>query len=521
MNNDVVVRINALDNTRAAFQSLKQSLNGVQKNVQTVRSRLEALQPTFQRMALIGGAAFTGVTLGIRNATTNAVALGESVNAVNVVFGDGAADILAYGQNAAKSVGLANAEFNQMSTITGALLKDTGLSMEDVAKQTITLTERAADMASVFNTDVSDAMSAINQAIRGETEAIRRYAGDVTDATINQHLLAKGLEITTADMTEQEKRLARIEVLMAQTAVTAGDFQNTSDSLANQQRILAAQFQDMSAKLGKQLIPVFQEVLKVVQPIIERVGQWIEKNPELASKILLASAAIAGLVAVVGTLGLVIGPIIAGFSLLLSPIGLVIAAIAVLATGVYFLITRWQEFKTLVTGIWDSLPGFVQTGIKIMLGPLMAVVDTIKLIYNNWDRMVSGFKSGVNTLIGIAEFFANAYVKAINTIIGALNKIQVSIPDWVPGVGGKSFGINLPLAPEIEIPRLATGGIVTRPTIAEIGEAGPEAVIPLNRMGSMGGVHITITGNTFMSDRDMAERVGDQIIGLLKRQQQL
>ena len=63
-----------------------------------------------------------------------------------------------------------------MSTITGALLKDTGLSMEEVAEQTIMLTERAADMASVFNTDVTESMDAILQATRGETEAIRRFA---------------------------------------------------------------------------------------------------------------------------------------------------------------------------------------------------------------------------------------------------------------------------------------------------------------------------------------------------------
>jgi hypothetical protein len=76
-------------------------------------------------------------------------------------------------------------------------------------------------MASVFNTDVDDAMSAINQALRGETEAIRRYAGDVTDATLQTYLLSQGIEKNVTEMTQQEKRLLRVDVIMAQTAVTA------------------------------------------------------------------------------------------------------------------------------------------------------------------------------------------------------------------------------------------------------------------------------------------------------------
>lgn len=135
-----------------------------------------------------------------------------------------------------------------MSAITGALFQDLNMAEEDSAKLTIQLTERAADMASVFNTDVNDAMSAISQAIRGETEAIRRYAGDVTDATLEQYALANGINKSVSEMTQQEKKLLRIQVLMEQTAVTAGDFANTADSLANRQRVLAARTQDMSAK---------------------------------------------------------------------------------------------------------------------------------------------------------------------------------------------------------------------------------------------------------------------------------
>ena len=80
----------------------------------------------------------------------------------------------------------------------------------------------------------------------------------------------------------------------------------------------------------------------------------------------------------------------------------------------------------------------------------------------------------------------NAIAKAWNNTIG---KLSFKIPGWVPGIGGKGFDVP-------NIPELANGGIVTGPTLALIGEAGPEAVVPLDRMGSMGGGNnITINVN--------------------------
>ena len=121
-----------------------------------------------------------------------------------------------------------------------------------------------------------------------------------------------------------------------------------------------------------------------------------------------------------------------------------------------------------------------------------------------WEGVVNGFKG-----------FVNVIIKGINFLIGALNKIQVTLPDWVPGIGGKTIGFNIP-----EIPLLAQGGIVTGPTLAGIGEGGePEAVLPLSKLSRMlGGVGaggdviysptITITGNADQNAVDQALDVG-------------
>jgi hypothetical protein len=364
------------------LQILIEAKNNATKELGVLGKQLESMQPTFQKMALIGGATFGALSLGVSKAVKEASDLEESVNAVNVVFGEGAKTVLDFGKNANTAVGMTTSAFNQMSTQTGALLKDTGLSMDDVAKNTIMLTKRASDMASVFNTDVDDAMSAINQALRGETEAIRRYAGNVTDATLQTYLLSKGIQTSTTDLTENEKRLLRMEVIMQQTAVTSGDFANTSDSLSNRQRILDATLTNVSATLGTTFIPIIQDVLNKVSPIIQKVSEWIQANPELARNIILVTGAIAGLVAIAGTLGLLIPTIVTGFGMLISPVGAVVVAITAVIGAITYLWTTNEEFRDKITEIWNSIQEIAMTVFNGLASFWREWGDEITLIMN-------------------------------------------------------------------------------------------------------------------------------------------
>lgn len=405
MDSNVTIKIDALDQTKGAFSSVEKSLSGISK-------KIESLQPTFQTMSLAGGVALAAVSAGANKAIESASNLGESINAVNVVFGKGAKDILSFGESASTSVGMSNVAFNQMATITGALLKDTGKPLEEVAALTTDLATRAADMASVFNTDVNDAMSAINQAIRGETEAIRRYAGDVTDASLQTYLYSQGIDKNVTSLTEQEKRLYRVQLIMQQTQVTAGDFSNTSDSLANRQRILAADIENVSAKLGGQLLPIMQDVLNKVSPLVSKLSEWIGKNPTLARDIIIVTAAVAGLVAVVGALGLVV-------AVLMSPVTLIIGGLALLAASVYAVVYRWNE-----------LPG----ALKLVLYPIKIVIEHLKFLYDAF--MWVG--SGLSQFLGIASAAAGS----TSTQVGNLQSMVDGLIDPMAGQSRmvESFG---------------------------------------------------------------------------------
>jgi len=244
---------------------LRQSSTGLIGKLGAIRNQL-----------LVFSFATTGAVLGLKKVISEASNLEESINAVNVVFKDGNDIILKFGETAAKSVGLANSEFNQLATQLGALLIDTGKPLGEVADLTIELTKRASDLASVFNTDVKDALSAINQAIRGETEAIRRYAADVTDATLQTFLLSQGINKQVTAMTQAEKKLLRIKVLLSQTKDVQGDFRKTSDSLANATRILGSRMKNLAADIGDSLVPAASNAVAILGNLLT-VAEKIRK----------------------------------------------------------------------------------------------------------------------------------------------------------------------------------------------------------------------------------------------------
>ena len=145
-----------------------------------------------------------------------------------------------------------------------------------------------------------------------------------------------------------------------------------------------------------------------------------------------------------------------------------------LIKAILFLKRNWQE-------IWEAIKSTFKTVTDSLISPFQTVKTTILGI---WDGIVSGIKGSVNTIVG-----------AINTVIRGFNNFQITIPavqvkgfTVIPG-----FSVDFPNVPEI--PTLAKGGIVNRPTLAMLGESGPEAVIPLGRGGAGMTVNLVINGD--------------------------
>lgn len=246
--------------TRGAVARLNTSLGGT-------RSRLNDLA--------LGAAAFfgaRGLAGGAVAARDSFIALEESVNAVNVVFGDGADRIFAFSEQVATSAGLAKSEFQQMSTVLGAALINAGFTADVAADKTVALTQRAADMASVFNTDVADALGAIQAALRGESDPIERFGVSLAAAAVDAEAAALGYKSVAGEFDATARAAARLSLIMEQTDRVGGDFVNTADSLANRQRVLAAETENVRAKLGEALLPIFESLVGAGPELIDALS---------------------------------------------------------------------------------------------------------------------------------------------------------------------------------------------------------------------------------------------------------
>lgn len=215
-----------------------------------------------------------------------ASSLGESVNAVQKTFGESSAAVLDWGENNAAAAGLSTRAFNQMATPLGAMLKNQGLSLDEVSDHTLKLTQRAADMASVFNTDVTDALTAIQAGLRGEQDPLERYGVSLSAVAVEAKALADTHKTSTAQLTAAEKATARLNLIYEQTASTAGDFAQTSDGLANSQRIAAAEIENAQAKLGQTFLPIMAKAAQVS-------GNFAEAISAVPGPVAAAAAAVA------------------------------------------------------------------------------------------------------------------------------------------------------------------------------------------------------------------------------------
>jgi hypothetical protein len=160
---------------------------------------------------------------------------------------------------------------------------------------------------------------------------------------------------------------------------------------------------------------------------------------------------------IAGALGAIAVAIMAiNVAMALNPIGAIVVGVIALIAGLALAYQRFESVRTVVDLVFK--------GIKFYIG-----------------TTIEGFKAMLNIVKAVFNGIASAW----NNSVG---KINFKVPSWVPGIGGKGF--DMP-----NIPMLADGGIVTGPTLALIGEAGPEAVVPLDRMGGMGGNNVTIHVN--------------------------
>lgn len=199
---------------------------------------------------------------------------------------------------------------------------------------------------------------------------------------------------------------------------------------------------------------------------LDGISKWISENQELAQKIIFVAGAIALVNTLLGGFNGLTGKAMGlmggfgnGMGLLLNPVSLVTGGIQLLSAAILLLIVNWDKVKTVAVNVWSAIrtawgnvAGWFQ---KHLLTPL-----------------TDGFKSTVNGMISFLNALVSGAVWAINSIARAVNTLQFTVPDWVPGIGGQSFGFDLRELQTPKIPYLAKGAVLpaNKPFMAVLGD---------------------------------------------------
>ena len=200
------------------------------------------------------------IKLGI-DSVKSASDLTESMSKVEVIFGDVSAEIVQFSKIAGRNLGLSQKAALDAASTFAVFGKGAGLTGKELTKFSKDLTTLSSDFASFFNTKPEDAITAIGAALRGESEPIRRYGVLLNDATLKAKAMEMGLYDGSGALDIQSRSLAAYQVILDQTKDAQGDFARTSGNLANQQRILSAEIENLKAGFGEALLPVMTNLV--------------------------------------------------------------------------------------------------------------------------------------------------------------------------------------------------------------------------------------------------------------------
>ena len=273
------------------YKKLTQATKGAESTISKLGGKFATVGKNIAKVtAGIGLGLGAAAISQIKPAIDAASDLSESINAVNVAFGDAAEGVLELGDNAARGLGLSKNELFGISVQFSSFAKTIAGEGGNVVSVVDDISKRGADFASVFNLEVSDALGKFQSGLAGSSEPLRAYGIDVSAATVTAYALANGIGDGSGQLTEQEKVLARYGTIMEQTDQVTGDFVNTSDGLANQQRITKAEFENLRAEIGEKFLPIMGNIAsfileKVIPAIQDFWAELTDPNGEAMAQV--------------------------------------------------------------------------------------------------------------------------------------------------------------------------------------------------------------------------------------------
>tara|TARA_R100001463_G_scaffold29691_2_gene67562 strand:- start:2503 stop:4293 length:1791 start_codon:yes stop_codon:yes gene_type:complete len=546
---------------------------GFDKAVKNATKKLDRFSRNANRL---GNELSTNLTLPILAVGAGAIKLAsdfeESLNKVNVSFGQSSKEVQAFAKTTIDSFGIAEGSALDMAALFGDMGTSMGLTQKQAAGMSTSLVGLAGDLASFKNIKIDVAQTALASIFTGETESLKKLGIVMTEANLKQFALEQGITKTIKQMSQAEKVQLRYNFVMSQSTNAIGDFARTSDGVANSTRSLQESVKELGEQFGKELLPLASDVIKTLRGIVDRMRSMSDENKKLAINIALVTAALGPLIKALASLSTLLKNLIIFipklYALITGPLGIATAFAALFikmdeGDGIITNIRRkFNELKVAIKGVseeaaaldfsqmdanakvnpgsildrmmkgdvsfvdpgtpkttkpktatrpkgtfisaMDSLPvkklnvelSKIPEKLKNIEAPLQELTQAQK-VYNAATQMFEDVMTSAMTSAAYSsEGFFKSFIQNIKQVIKQL-LVQLAVITAIkfliggPGVAGdlsKAFDLA-----KLKVLGLATGGLVTGPTMALVGEgagttaSNPEVVAPLDKLKSMIG----------------------------------
>lgn len=349
--------------------------------------------------------------------------LGEATSKAGVVFGDFADEVEQFASTAPTALGQTRAQALEATGTFGNLLRSVGLTEETSAKFSTSMVGLASDLASFNNTDPAEALDALRAGLVGETEPLKRFGVNINEALLKQKAMELGLSDGKTALDSNAKAQAAYALIMEQTALAQGDFERTSDGLANQQRILSASWTEAKTALGAGLLPALTSVMPAITEMVNGLA------PALGD---IGGAFGQALGAIGPELGVLIGEI--------APlVGDIVGVFSGVAPGIF--------------AVLEQVLGGIAPIVDALAGPFAAVAGTITTLMNAGLSALMPVLVSLAEAIGpVVELLANGLGMAIQAMAPLLVEMGAAFADLVATLGGGLLdALSVMLPPLLEV----------------------------------------------------------------------
>lgn len=423
---------------------------------------------TMAKVAGVAAGALAAVGVGqfFGDAIRGASDLNETLNKSNVIFGDNAGAIEKWASGAAKSVGLSKAAALEAAAGLGNMLQQLGYTGDAAAKASTDTVKLAADLGSFNNLETGDVLDRISAAMRGEFDSLQALIPNINAARVEQEALAMTGKNSAKELTAQEKATATLAIIQKDGAAAANDFAETQDGLANKSKTAGAQFADLKAKIGEQLLPTVQNLMGFISdkglPAFDSLSTTLSDKlgPAFQNMKDFAAAAfkeyqdnkpfIDGIVIALGAMAVTLGvlrvataiatgvQILWNAAMLANPIGVIVILLAGLVAAIVWAYKENETFRNVVDKVWSAIKGFFSSAWNDVIKPIFGWM--VEATINVWKKFEE-----LRDIIGgvwpvIERVVRDAVARIVDVYLGMVETIIQGAADafgWVPGLGPK------------------------------------------------------------------------------------